>query len=297
MAAVDRHLPLWRSIKAQQRQIDALASQTAQQAARIEGLLNEQRELRRRFADDDQARMAAWYQALQDDYRGHGAEVGHRFQNYLDELASIPQDLLARAPIVDLGCGAGDWLCVLKMQGMDARGVDSSADAVRRARAQFCDVECGDLLEYLEALPSGGVAAVTSMQVVEHLPWPAVFRLFSEAFRVLAPGGLLLIETPNPENLQVSGYGFWLDPTHRRPMPSPLLLHLAKFLGFDHCRVLRSVPWPQWVSAADNAPHTADAENADETRQAAGEGAMPEPLNTLLYGPQDYTLVARRPSA
>lgn len=301
MSFLDRRLPLWRSIKAQQRQLDALAAQSAQQTTRIATLLREQAVLRRRLgAGDGERKMAGWYQALQDDYRSHDSQVEARFQGYLALLDAIADDLLARAPVLDLGCGAGDWLCALRDHGIAARGVDSNKAAVTRARAQRCDVDQGDLLDCLGELPTGSVAAVTSLQVVEHLPWADVFQFFSEAFRVIGPGGLLLVETPNPENLQVAGYGFWLDPTHQRPIPPPLLLHLAKFLGFVDCHILRSAPWPQWeapqASPEDEGPPAAGPDQ-DAPTPGRQQPAGAEALNTLLYGPQDYALVARRPGA
>jgi O-antigen chain-terminating methyltransferase len=118
---------------------------------------------------------------------------------------------------------------------------------------------------------------VTAFQVVEHLPFECVVALVQAAFRALLPGGILLFETPNPENLQVATYSFWMDPTHKKPIPPPLLMDLSFHAGFRDGLVLRQNPWPDW-----------QGEEAEPTL----EGQM----NHRLHGPQDYALLAYKPA-
>ena len=109
---------------------------------------------------------------------------------------------------------------------------------------------------------------------VTGLPLEQLLRLLQSALRVLRPGGMIILETPNPENLQVAAYSFWMDPTHQRPLPPPLLLHMAQHTGFVDCHIQRSSPWPS-------------------DQQTPG---LPQPLPKLLYAEQDYALIARKPA-
>jgi O-antigen chain-terminating methyltransferase len=124
---------------------------------------------------------------------------------------------------------------------------------------------------------ASSVGAVTALHVVEHLPFHDVLALIDEALRVLCPGGILILETPNPENLQVAANTFYLDPTHRRPIPPALLQFVAESCGFTDIEVQRLHP------------------RSKEDLLAAGTAAGPDGLNTLLFGPQDYAIVARKP--
>ena len=213
-----------------------------------------------------------WYMEFEETHRGSPQDIRTRQCVYLPFVREAIPDPSA-GHVLDLGCGRGDWLALLDGEGFQARGVDSNATLVGVARRAGLRVHHADLFEYLASLGDRTPAAITAFQLVEHLPLDSLLVLFSEARRVLRPGGLLILETPNPENLQVGAYSFWMDPTHVRPLPPPLLHQLARHFGFIDIRIERLNPWPQYRE---------DAESAD-------------PLNRLLYGGQDYALIARAP--
>ena len=96
-----------------------------------------------------------------------------------------------------------------------------------------------DALAYLRRLPDASLGAITSMHLVEHLPLEVLVELIDECLRALRPGGVLILETPNPENLLVGSHYFYLDPTHRNPLPPALLEWLVQARGFDSARVER----------------------------------------------------------
>ena len=217
-----------------------------------------------------------WYQNLQDLHRGSGEALAKTQSSYLPYFESLSPLLQPAGPILDLGCGRGEWLSLLARQGWQVRGVDSSELVVEVARENGLDVQLGDLLTLLEAQPANSLAAVTAFQVIEHLPFECIVALVHAAFRALLPGGILLLETPNPENIQVAAYSFWMDPTHKKPIPPPLIMDLSYHAGFRDGLVLRQNPWPNW----DQTP-----------AEPSFEGQM----NQRLFGPQDYAVLAYKP--
>lgn len=185
-------------------------------------------------------------------FRGDAALLAQRLSIHLPQI----EEALARCnsglsasqypTIIDLGCGRGDWLALLQQAGHPAQGVDLSPDCVLACQARALDVRLGDALRELAHLPSDSLAVVTAFHLVEHLPLAGQITLFNEACRVLAPGGLLVVETPNPENLGVISRNFWYDPTHQRPVPRAMLHLLAKAAGFTNMttQLLQEPPQP-----------------------------------------------------
>jgi SAM-dependent methyltransferase len=154
------------------------------------------------------------------------------FVRPLSELQSPPQS-------VDLGCGRGEWLEIASAEGFDARGVDLDEGMLQSCFDRGLQAHRRDALEELRGLPDESVALVTAFHLVEHLPFPMVRELTSEAQRVLVPGGLLVYETPNPENVSVGATSFYMDPTHDRPLPSELLDFAVENAGFVRTKVVR----------------------------------------------------------
>lgn len=219
----------------------------------------------------------AWYLALENTCRGDVEDIGARLARYLPDLdcAQVGQ---AGWPVLDLGCGRGEWLKLLGENRLAALGVDSNPAMLEEARRDGLHVVEADLIAFLRATDAESIGAVTAFQVVEHLDQNTLLELFQQAWRVLRPGGVLLLETPNPENLQVAAYSFWLDPTHVRPIPPPLLVHSAAYFGFIDIRIERSNAWSDALRLADA---------SDAARH----------LEKLLFSGQDYALLARKPYA
>jgi SAM-dependent methyltransferase len=177
-----------------------------------------------------------FYRAFEDRYRGSRATILQRLGAYRPFL--LPLTAL-HAPALDLGCGRGEWLELLAECGLAGRGVDLDAGMLAACRERGLQVEQTDALAALRAQPAASLALVSAFHLVEHLPFELVQQLIAEAHRVLLPGGLLILETPNPENLSVGAASFYLDPTHERPLPPPLLEFAVEFGGFARHRVVR----------------------------------------------------------
>ncbi|CAN7708061.1 class I SAM-dependent methyltransferase [Duganella sp. LjRoot269] len=181
---------------------------------------------------------AGFYRAFEDRYRGARAIIKDRLRAYLPFIA--PLATLQQPPAaLDLGCGRGEWLELLGEQGFHARGVDLDEGMLAACRERGLDVELGDAIACLRALPDRSLALVSAFHLVEHIPFELLQALVAEAQRVLLPGGLLIMETPNPENLVVGASSFYLDPTHLRPLPPQLLAFVTEFGGFGRHKVVR----------------------------------------------------------
>lgn len=179
------------------------------------------------------------YASFEQTFRGDRAQIKARAAHYLGTLAAAGIEPGHDAVIVDLGSGRGEWLEVLAEHGYRGCGVDSNRGMLEASRERGHEVVEADALDYLKAQPDSSLAAITSMHMVEHIPHPVVLRLLDEALRVLRPGGVLILETPNPENLLVGSCLFYMDPTHLHPIPPSLLQWTVQARGFEQVTVER----------------------------------------------------------
>lgn len=164
------------------------------------------------------------YADFEDTYRGNEEFVRQRLVSYVE--------LVGDGPVLDLGCGRGEFLELMAAAGIVARGVDLDESMAARARAKGLDVETGDGIEALRDVPVGSLGAVTSFQVIEHIPVAVVREMFVSAAAALRPGGVLVAETINPHS-PAALKTFWLDITHVRPLFPESLLFLARECGFE----------------------------------------------------------------
>jgi SAM-dependent methyltransferase len=169
------------------------------------------------------------YVALENHFRGSRDVVSQRQRDYLPML---PAGITSSSPLIDLGCGRGEWLQVLRQENIPAIGVDSNAVCIAECREEGLDVIHEELLEYISQRPDASVGAYTLFQVLEHLPFPVLIETLRQMRRTLVPGGRLIAEVPNAKNLRVSAGTFWIDPTHQRPLFPELLIFLASEIGF-----------------------------------------------------------------
>jgi SAM-dependent methyltransferase len=181
----------------------------------------------------------SFYAAFEARYRGSREDIKRRLWVYgpfLDDLKATSE---GRPLALDLGCGRGEWLEILREAGLDGQGVDTDPDMARDAVALGLAVRQQDALAALRACADESLDLVTAFQVVEHLGFTDVKAVVAECLRVLRPGGLMILETPNPENLSVGAHSFYLDPTHVRPLPPRLLSFVPEHLGFHRTKVMR----------------------------------------------------------
>lgn len=191
----------------------------------------------------------SFYRAFEDRYRGERSIIKQRLSAYLDFLApleALPQPLTA----LDLGCGRGEWLELLAEQGIPASGVDLDSGMLEGCLERGLTVRQADAIGYLREQPDSSLALISAFHLVEHLPYDLVQEMLMQAKRVLMPGGLLILETPNPENLSVGASSFYLDPSHERPIPPPLLDFTVEFAGFKRHKIVRLQEDPRLHTSA-----------------------------------------------
>lgn len=179
-----------------------------------------------------------FYRAFEDRHRGPRDLIRKRLGVYAVFLEPLAQ-LYPGGEAVDLGCGRGEWLELLQERGFSAQGVDLDEAMLAACAELNLPVTRGDAIEYLAALGDESQALVSGFHIAEHISFEQLDTLVAQAHRVLKPGGLLILETPNPENLVVGACNFFLDPTHLRPIPPPLLSFLPEYHGYVRARVVR----------------------------------------------------------
>lgn len=212
------------------------------------------------------------YRAFEDRHRGRVDDITARQgEDYLELLDELPHPDLA---IADLGCGRGELVRLLDDHGLTAVGVDSNPGQIDDG-AERLFVE-DDLFHWLDTQADGSHRAVVAMHVVEHLPLDLQIRLVFESRRVLAEGGLLVLETPNTLSLSTAATNFWVDPTHERPVHPAMLEFLADEAGFGSVELRPLHPMELTFRGRDVAPELVDD------------------LNSLLLGAGDMALLARR---
>lgn len=215
------------------------------------------------------------YERFEEVFRGDPAKIREAQRPYLRYFADG-----AAGPVLDLGCGDGTFLSLLREAGVEARGVDRSAGAVQRARAAGLDATVGDLLEALEACPDGSLGGVVSIQVVEHLTLPVILQLLRLARRKLRPGGVFLAETVNLASLITFSRSWTIDPTHRQALHPLTMRFLVEDAGFSDIELV----------------YSGEVEPEKRMETPAGDAAAARNasiLNDVVFGPQDYAVIGR----
>jgi SAM-dependent methyltransferase len=219
--------------------------------------------------------MAGLYLALEDAFRGSPDDIAGRVGVYLPLLE---QAGLKRGAdlVIDIGCGRGEWLGLLSQNGYCNKGCDSNEAMVGTCRERGLDVVQQDALQFLNLLQADSVAAITAFHVIEHLPLAAMLALIDGSLRALRPGGVLIFETPNPQNILVASHNFYIDPTHHKPVPMQLLQFLIEARGFCDVQPIALHPYPESMLL-------------DTSSEVARR------FNEYFYGPQDYAILAKKP--
>lgn len=231
------------------------------------------------------ASRGASYLAFEDLHRGTREEIKGRQRVYLSHFQGATG---SQRPVLDLGCGRGEFLELCREAGLPARGVDVNPDMVELCRGLGLAVEESDALEYLRAQPDGVLGGILLSQVIEHLHLDQLTELVALCSQKLAPGGTLIAETVNPQSLSTFAGAFYVDLTHVKPIHPEAARFLWRWAGFADVQILYLSPVPpehrlETVKAAPDAPGLTAAFNRNADR-----------LNQLIYGPLDYAVVGHR---
>jgi O-antigen chain-terminating methyltransferase len=228
------------------------------------------------------------YVGFEDRFRGSREEIARRVDDYVPILAAATE-------VVDIGCGRGELLALLKAQGVSARGVDTNAAMVELCRSRGLQAEEGDAVSFLERQPDGTIGGVVAIQVVEHFTPAYLMRFLDAAFHTMRPGAPLILETINPSCWMAFFETYIRDPTHAQPIHPDTLRYLVQASGFSSVDVTFRAP----VAEEDRLP-VVEPPAGDEpgieglSAVAAAVNAHAERLNRLLFSFMDYVVVARR---
>ena len=217
--------------------------------------------------------LDAFYMALEEKFRGSTEEIKERLRIYLPFIKEAGVGT-KESPVLDVGAGRGEWLELLKEEGFTARGVDLNRTLVAECRERGLDVVEEDLIAHLRRLKDESIGALTGFHIVEHLPIETLIEFLNEALRVVKRGGLVIFETPNPQNVLVGSCNFYFDPTHRNPLPPQILQFMVESRGFTGVEVIKLNP--------------SDAERVE------GNSDLVKRFNEYFYGAMDYAVVGRK---
>ena len=182
--------------------------------------------------------LDAMYVVFENKFRGTREDIKNRQEVYLPYIEKVNAGTVD-TPILDVGCGRGEWLELLKENGYIAKGIDLNRVMIEQCRELGYEVIEAEVLEYLLKQEANSFKVITGFHIIEHLPHQILIDLFDQCFRVLQPGGMIVFETPNPENLVVGACNFYYDPTHRNPLPPDLTRFIAEQRGFENIEILR----------------------------------------------------------
>lgn len=221
-------------------------------------------------ADEARARMDEFFASFADEFRGKREEIkeGLRFYLPLLKAAGIENNIL------DIGCGRGEWLELLKEEGFEGRGIEINRVLAEQLRSRGLEVMEEDALSYLRNLPDESLSAVTGFHFIEHLSFETLIEVLDEIARTLRPGGLVIFETPNPKNLVVGACNFYSDPTHVKPLFPETVRFILSNRGFMNVRI-------EYVNAVGGSPFKDESEGSSA-------------LDSWFYSPRDFAVIGQR---
>lgn len=217
----------------------------------------------------------SFYHKLENKYRGAPTDIRNKLRVYLPDVESAVIRTGGKL-VMDLGCGRGDWLGLLQDSDIPAVGIDTKPTKIEELRDKGLNVQLGDARSVLAQTEDESLACITAHHLIEHLPFEEVLWIIRESMRVLAPGGVLLVETPNIQNVMVGATSFYNDPSRLHPMTDPVLNALFETVGFHP------------IETRQLHPH----EKLGEFM--AKPGFDPE-LANLMFGAQDLAILGHKP--
>lgn len=177
------------------------------------------------------------YPEFEANFRGSREEVLRKQGSYLPFIQQLAID--HEHPVLDIACGRGEWLELLRENGIPAEGVELNHEFATRCKGNGLIVENADLFDFFSRAEGKTYKLITGFHIIEHLSLEQQQEFLEKALERLAPGGAMLLETPNPENTSVGCCDFYLDPTHVRPLPPLLLQFLVHQAGFSSPFIVR----------------------------------------------------------
>ncbi len=277
----------WRQVTASlRRELERLRAQPAPEAVAAPIRSTEAAEPGAQLAS---AADSTTYVGFEDRFRGAALEIRARCADYARYFDGA-------ADVLDVGCGRGEFLEILRGRGITATGVDINPEMVAQCRARGLEVVERDLLAHLASLPDASLGGLFSAQVVEHLEPAYLLKFIDTAFLKLRPGARIVLETINVASWIAFFQSYIRDITHVRPLHPETLDYLVTAGGFQKVEVVYRSPFPteHRLAKAPGPEAGTGEEDARLGRVTAVFNRNVEQLNRLLYADQDYAVIAER---
>lgn len=252
----------WRGLKKIRRlpELDDLQMQNQQLKREIDRLRASLEELKRHAEAEWDLTLDGpgagtfddFYYAFEEKFRGSRELVKSRLAIYLPYVERT-RGLNAPRGFLDIGCGRGEWLELLKENNIACRGIDLNQRMIDETQARGLESERADVLTFLRKLPDDSLGGISGFHIIEHLPFAVLMTVLAEVRRTLVPGGVLILETPNPENFIVGSCNFYVDPTHRHPILPIMLGFMLSQAGFKEHECLQ-VSLPDYLGGTEGVP-------------------------------------------
>ncbi len=246
-----------------------------EQLDRLTGILEEKQLPTRKHVSEILQPLKDWqYAAFENRHRGSEEEIKKQQSRFLPYFQG-------KRRILDLGCGRGEFLELLREQGIEAVGFDLNEQMVEICRDKGLYCKKGDILEVLTETKDNTLGGIFSSQVIEHLPPPYLKKLIATAFSKLEPGGHIVLETINPASVFALVQIYFLDITHQKPIHPQTLKFLLENSGFEDVDIQYSEPL--------EGEQLKTLPGADETEAVLNQNI--DTLNRLLYSPPNYAAI------
>lgn len=214
-----------------------------------------------------------FFRDFEDQFRGTREAIKQRLEVYLPYFEADNYD--KQSLVIDIGCGRGEWIELLAQHQIPALGLDLNAEKVQICIGKGLAARVDDGVKFLTEQEANRLGAVTGFHLIEHLNFADLLLLFEAAYRALKPGGLMIFETPNPENVLVGSCNFYFDPSHQHPIVPAVAQFIAQQSGFSTAEIVRLHPYP-------------------DDHLSKGSGDADQLINRYFFGAQDFALVARK---
>ncbi len=242
--------------------------------ARVSGESSERAEITPHFE-------AEHYLAFEERFRGSSDAIRERLADYVPYFEG-------QSPVLELGCGRGEFLVLLKEAGIEAQGVDGNREMIHACRDKGVQAEVGDLVTVLADRPAGSVGGIFAAQVIEHLPPALLRKVLADGYRVLRPKGRIILETVNPTSVLALVESFYRDLTHQKPLHPETLDFLMRAVGFSEVTIRYTSPVGERARLLPVMGLMALMDGNDTVNQNF------EKLNALLFADQDYAVIATK---
>ncbi|MRN54367.1 class I SAM-dependent methyltransferase [Paenibacillus monticola] len=221
------------------------------------------------------------YLLFENRFRGSNDDIRNRQMKYLDYYKN-------KKNVLDIGCGRGEFIELLLENNITAKGIDLTDEMVEYCQDLGLPVEKQEAIHYLEQQEDNSLGGIFLGQVIEHIPFESIIRLVELARAKLMPGSYLIMETPNPQTLAIFSRSFYMDPTHVKPVHPLTVQFLAESVGFRETNLVYSGRVEKEASIPRIQETTSSIMNIEEINKSIDK------LNDLLFGDQDYALIARK---